>query len=265
MVVEDLHVEVDGKEILTGVNLEIPAGKVNAVMGPNGSGKSTLANTLMGNPRYVVTGGRILYKGKDITLDLPDQRSLDGIFLASQYPVEISGVTLINFLRQMVNAHRDEEMPLVEFRQMVNEKMDTLGMDRAFATRYVNSGFSGGEKKRSEILQLAVLDPTLAILDETDSPAWTSTRCAPFRTESTNCGTRLWASCSSRTTRASSITLSRIPSTSCWTAPSSGREDRSSPMTSRNTAMTSFGPAQAARSRRRRSSAATSRKAGHRA
>ena len=169
MVVEDLHVEVDGKEILKGVNLEIPTGKVNTVMGPNGSGKSTLANTLMGNPRYVVTGGRILYKGKDITLDLPDQRSLDGIFLASQYPVEIAGVTLINFLRQMVNAHRDEEMPLVEFRQMVNEKMDTLGMDRAFATRYVNSGFSGGEKKRSEILQLAVLDPTLAILDETDS------------------------------------------------------------------------------------------------
>ncbi len=169
MIVEDLRVEVDGKEILTGVNLEIPTGRINAVMGPNGSGKSTLANTLMGNPRYVVTGGRILYRGEDITQALPDQRSLAGIFLASQYPVEIAGVTLINFLRQMVNAHRGDEMPLVEFRQMVNQKMDALGMDRAFATRYVNSGFSGGEKKRSEILQLAVLNPTLAILDETDS------------------------------------------------------------------------------------------------
>ena len=169
MVVEDLKVAVDGKEILKGVNLEIPTGKVNTVMGPNGSGKSTLANTLMGNPRYVVTGGRILYKGADITLMLPDLRSLAGIFLASQYPVEIAGVTLINFLRQMVNAHRGGEMPLVEFRQMVNEKMDALGMDRSFATRYVNTGFSGGEKKRSEILQLAVLNPTVAILDETDS------------------------------------------------------------------------------------------------
>ena len=169
MVVEDLHVAIDGKEILKGVNLEIPTGKVNAVMGPNGSGKSTLANTLMGNPRYIVTGGRVLYRGEDITAMLPDQRSLAGIFLASQYPVEIAGVTLINFLRQMVNAHRGEEMPLVEFRQMVNNKMDALGMDRAFATRYVNAGFSGGEKKRSEILQLAVLEPTLAILDETDS------------------------------------------------------------------------------------------------
>ena len=169
MVVEDLHVAIDGKEILKGVNLEIPTGKVNAVMGPNGSGKSTLANTLMGNPRYIVTGGRVLFRGEDITKMLPDQRSLAGIFLASQYPVEIAGVTLINFLRQMVNAHRGSEMPLVEFRQMVNQKMDSLGMDRAFATRYVNAGFSGGEKKRSEILQMAVLEPTLAILDETDS------------------------------------------------------------------------------------------------
>ena len=169
MVVEDLHVAIDGKEILKGVNLEIPTGKVNAVMGPNGSGKSTLANTLMGNPRYIVTGGRVLFRGEDITAMLPDKRSLAGIFLASQYPVEIAGVTLINFLRQMVNAHRGEEMPLVEFRQMVNNKMDALGMDRAFATRYVNAGFSGGEKKRSEILQMAVLEPTLAILDETDS------------------------------------------------------------------------------------------------
>ena len=169
LVIEDLHVKIDNKEILKGVNMAVPKGEVHAVMGPNGSGKSTLANTLMGHPRYLVTKGRILFKGEDVTKMLPDRRSLLGLFLASQYPTEIPGVTLINFLRQMVNAHRSEEMPLIEFRKMVNEKMDALGMDRGFATRYVNMGFSGGEKKRSEILQMAVLQPEMAVLDETDS------------------------------------------------------------------------------------------------
>jgi len=169
LIIEDLHVEVEGKEILRGVNLAVPKGEVHAVMGPNGSGKSTLANTIMGHPRYLVTKGKIIFDGEDVTKMLPDERSVKGIFLASQYPTEIAGVTLINFIRQMVNARLDKEMPLVEFRGLVNEQMDLLDMDRAFATRYVNQGFSGGEKKRSEILQLAVLRPGLAILDETDS------------------------------------------------------------------------------------------------
>lgn len=169
LIVEDLHVEVEGKEILRGVNIAVPKGEVHAVMGPNGSGKSTLANTLMGHPRYIVTKGKIIFDGEDVTKMLPDERSVKGIFLASQYPTEIAGVTLINFIRQMVNARLDKDMPLVEFRGLVNEQMDLLDMDRSFATRYVNAGFSGGEKKRSEILQLAVLRPGLAILDETDS------------------------------------------------------------------------------------------------
>ena len=169
LVIEDLHVNVDATVILKGVSLSVPRGEVHAVMGPNGSGKSTLANTLMGHPRYTVTSGRILFKGVDVTAAPPDERSRAGMFLASQYPTEIAGVTLINFIRQMVNARREQEMPLVEFRRMVNEKMDALEMDRAFAVRYVNEGFSGGEKKRSEILQMAVLQPDLAILDETDS------------------------------------------------------------------------------------------------
>jgi len=169
LIVNDLHVAVDGTEILKGVSVNVPRGEIHAIMGPNGSGKSTLANTLMGHPRYTVTGGSIVLKGEDVTKALPDHRSRAGMFLASQYPTEISGVTLINFIRQMVNARREEELPLVEFRRMVNEKMDALDMDRAFAVRYVNEGFSGGEKKRSEILQMAILQPELAILDETDS------------------------------------------------------------------------------------------------
>tara|TARA_B100001750_G_C15520686_1_gene611256 strand:- start:4069 stop:4848 length:780 start_codon:yes stop_codon:yes gene_type:complete len=169
LTIEDLHVEVEGKEILHGVNLSVPKGEVHAVMGPNGSGKSTLANTLMGHPRYIITKGKIIFNDEEISKLLPDERSVRGLFLASQYPTEIPGVTLINFLRQMVNARLEEEMPLIEFRKMVNEQMDALGMEREFATRYVNTGFSGGEKKRSEILQMAVLRPGLAIMDETDS------------------------------------------------------------------------------------------------
>tara|TARA_B100001123_G_C15344738_1_gene1036504 strand:+ start:5071 stop:5850 length:780 start_codon:yes stop_codon:yes gene_type:complete len=169
LTIEDLHVEVEGKEILHGVNLSVPKGEVHAVMGPNGSGKSTLANTLMGHPRYIITKGKIIFNDEEISKLLPDERSVRGLFLASQYPTEIPGVTLINFLRQMVNARLEEEMPLIEFRKMVNDQMDALGMEREFATRYVNTGFSGGEKKRSEILQMAVLRPGLAIMDETDS------------------------------------------------------------------------------------------------
>ena len=169
LTIEDLHVEVEGKEILHGVNLSVPKGEVHAVMGPNGSGKSTLANTLMGHPRYIITKGKIIFNDEEISKLLPDERSVRGLFLASQYPTEIPGVTLINFLRQMVNARLEEEMPLIEFRKMVNDQMDALGMDHEFATRYVNTGFSGGEKKRSEILQMAVLKPGMAIMDETDS------------------------------------------------------------------------------------------------
>ena len=169
LTVDDLHVEVEGKQILNGVSLSVPRGEIHAVMGPNGSGKSTFANTLMGHPRYVVTRGSIVFKGKEVISVLPEDRSRSGMFLASQYPTEIAGVTLINFLRQMVNARREDEMPLVDFRRMVNERMDAIGMDRNFAVRYVNQGFSGGEKKRSEILQMAILEPELAILDETDS------------------------------------------------------------------------------------------------
>ena len=169
LVVNDLRVAVDSKEILKGVSLSVPRGEIHAVRGPNGSGKSTFANTLMGHPRYKGTSGTVVFIDKDVTASLPDERSREGMFLASQYPTEIAGVTLINFLRQMVHARRNDEMPLVEFRRMVNEKMDALEMDRAFAVRYVNEGFSGGEKKRSEILQMAILQPELAILDETDS------------------------------------------------------------------------------------------------
>ncbi len=169
LTVDDLRVEVDGKQILNGVTLSLPRGEIHAVMGPNGSGKSTFANTLMGHPRYTITHGSVVFKGENVTGTLPEIRSRAGMFLASQYPTEIAGVTLINFLRQMVNARREDEMPLVEFRQMVNDRMDAIGMDRGFGVRYVNEGFSGGEKKRSEILQMAILQPELAILDETDS------------------------------------------------------------------------------------------------
>ena len=168
LTIENLHAVVDGKLILNGIDLDVKAGEIHAIMGPNGSGKSTLANTLMGHPRYIVTKGKIIFDGEDVTKMLPDERSVKGIFLASQYPTEIAGVTLINFIRQMVNARLDKDMPLVEFRGLVNEQMDLLDMGRSFATRYVNAGFSGGEKKRSEILQLAVLRHGLAILDETD-------------------------------------------------------------------------------------------------
>jgi Fe-S cluster assembly ATP-binding protein len=168
-VIEDLHVNVEGKEILKGVNLSVNRGEVHALMGPNGSGKSTLANALMGHPRYQVTKGRLLLNGEDI-LPLPaDQRARRGMFLAFQYPLEIPGVKVRHFLRMAVKAAKAQEPSVTEFRKQLFDKMAMLEMDRSFAERYLNEGFSGGEKKRNEILQLAMLEPTIAILDETDS------------------------------------------------------------------------------------------------
>jgi len=169
LVIEDLHVSVEGKEILRGVNLQVPKGEVHALMGPNGSGKSTLAYTLLGHPKYEVTRGRILFKGQDVTELSPDERAKLGLFLAFQYPVAIPGVTLGNFLRMAVKAVRGDNVTPQEFRKLLREKMQVLRMDETFAQRYVNDGFSGGEKKRAEILQMALLQPEIAIMDETDS------------------------------------------------------------------------------------------------
>jgi len=168
-VIEDLHVSVEGKEILKGVNLTVERGKVHALMGPNGSGKSTLAHTLMGHPRFEVTQGRVLLKGEDILSLPPDERARRGLFLAFQYPVEIAGVKVRHFLRTAVRASKGKDPSVTEFRRQLFEKMALLDMDRSFSERYVNEGFSGGEKKRNEILQLAMLEPEMAILDETDS------------------------------------------------------------------------------------------------
>jgi len=167
--IQDLHVNVAGKEILKGVNLTVPTGEVHALMGPNGSGKSTLAYTIAGHPNYEVTQGRILFRGQDI-LDLdPDERARLGIFLAFQYPTAIPGVSMGNFLRLAVKGVSGEEMPISQFRKLAQEKMKLLKMEGSFLGRYVNDGFSGGEKKRAEILQMALLNPQLAIMDETDS------------------------------------------------------------------------------------------------
>lgn len=167
--IRELRAKIGDKEILKGVNLRIEAGEIHAIMGPNGSGKSTLANVLMGNPSYEVTGGDVLFKGESILEMSPDERARRGLFLAFQYPVPIPGVTLVNFLRQAVNAVRGEEVPIREFREKLFSKMEMLKVDQDFARRYVNDGFSGGEKKRAEMLQMAVLEPAMAILDETDS------------------------------------------------------------------------------------------------
>jgi Fe-S cluster assembly ATP-binding protein len=171
----DVHVSVDGKEILKGVDLEINQSEVHAIMGPNGTGKSTLAYTLMGHPAYLVTSGTILFNGKDIVGLSTEERSRMGLFLAFQYPVSIPGVSVANFLRTALNARRkadnpqDKGIPILEFRKLLTEKMDFLKMDPSFAGRYLNEGFSGGEKKRAEVLQMAILKPSIAILDETDS------------------------------------------------------------------------------------------------
>jgi Fe-S cluster assembly ATP-binding protein len=173
--IRNLHAGIGGKEILNGVDLTVRQGEVHALMGPNGTGKSTLAYILMGHPSYEVTGGDVIFKGENLLELAPDQRSQLGVFLAFQYPVAIPGVSLANFLRTAINSRRkaknpdDKGIPIPEFRRLLKEKMDLLKMDHSFAGRYLNEGFSGGEKKRAEILQMATLQPEIAILDETDS------------------------------------------------------------------------------------------------
>ncbi|MGQ9571827.1 MAG: Fe-S cluster assembly ATPase SufC [Dehalococcoidia bacterium] len=168
-VIEELRVSVEGKELLKGVNLTVDRGEVHALMGPNGSGKSTLAHTLMGHPGFRVTQGRVLLGGEDILSLSPDERARRGMFLAFQYPVEIPGVKVRHFLRMALKASRGEDLSVTDFRKRLFEKMALLDIDRSFSERYVNEGFSGGEKKRNEILQLALLEPEMAVLDEADS------------------------------------------------------------------------------------------------
>ncbi len=171
--VENLHVSVEGKEILKGVDLTVDKGQIHALMGPNGSGKSTLSNVIMGHPDYQVTDGTVTYKGVDITGADPDERSRMGLFMAFQYPVAIAGVPVTKYLRMIVNAQREakgeDEIKLKDFRLQAEEAMKLVQMPKEFSSRYLNDGFSGGEKKRMEILQLALLRPQMAILDETDS------------------------------------------------------------------------------------------------
>ncbi len=175
LVIKNLHVSIEGKEILNGLDLTVRQGEVHALMGPNGSGKSTLAYSLMGHPFYEVTEGEVWFKGQNILELEPDERSHLGLFLAFQYPVSIPGVTVANFLRTAINTHRKAENPedkgisIPDFRRLLTGKMNLLKMDNSFAGRYLNEGFSGGEKKRAEILQMATLQPEIAILDETDS------------------------------------------------------------------------------------------------
>jgi len=167
--IEDLHVEIDGQEIVKGLALEVGRGEIHAIMGPNGSGKSTLANVLMGHPRYEVTEGSITFQGEDVFELEPDERAKLGMFLAFQYPSEVPGVSVANFLRTAVNSVREDELSPMEMYRLLQEKMSIMQMDPKFAERYLNEGFSGGEKKRNEILQMLMLDPKLAIMDETDS------------------------------------------------------------------------------------------------
>jgi Fe-S cluster assembly ATP-binding protein len=165
----NLHVRTEDREILRGVDLEISRGEIHALMGPNGSGKSTLANTLLGHPAYEVTEGSITFMGEDITGAEPHERAQAGLFLAFQYPVSIPGVSVANFLRMAINAKREEPIGVKEFRTQLQHAIELLDVDRAFTSRHLNDGFSGGEKKRAEILQMAMLAPDVAILDETDS------------------------------------------------------------------------------------------------
>jgi Fe-S cluster assembly ATP-binding protein len=167
--IRDLHVRTEDHEILRGVDLDISRGEIHALMGPNGSGKSTLANTLLGHPSYEISEGTITFKGEDITEAEPHERAKAGLFLAFQYPVSIPGVSVANFLRMAINAKRDEPIQVKEFRTQLQHAIELLDVDKAFTSRHLNDGFSGGEKKRAEILQMAMLAPDIAILDETDS------------------------------------------------------------------------------------------------
>jgi len=171
--IKNLHVAVGDKQILKGLDLTVRSGEIHALMGPNGSGKSTLANAIMGHPTLEVTEGQILFDGEDITEAAPDERSRMGLFMAFQYPVSVPGVTVTKYLRMVMNAHRaergEEQISLREFRKTVEEAMELVNVPREFSSRYLNEGFSGGEKKRMEILQLALQQPTIAVLDETDS------------------------------------------------------------------------------------------------
>ena len=206
-------------EILTGVDLVVGEGEVHALMGPNGSGKSTLANVLLGSPEYEITAGTIRFRGEDITDWPPDVRGKAGIFLAFQYPQEIPGVSVLNFLRQSLSARKGIEMSVLELRLAIMEWMDRLDMDESFMERYVNEGFSGGEKKRNEILQMAILEPEMAILDETDSGLdidalrrWFPRACTPCASRPTP----RWARSPSPTTSAcSASTWCPTTSTSC--------------------------------------------------
>ena len=171
--IKKLHAGIDGKEILKGIDLTVKAGEVHAIMGPNGSGKSTLSSVLVGNPAFTVTEGSVFYKGKDLLAMPAEDRSREGMFLSFQYPVEIPGVSMVNFMRAAVNAHREyrnqEPVSATDFLKMMREKREIVEMDNKLTGRSVNEGFSGGEKKRNEIFQMAMLNPTLSILDETDS------------------------------------------------------------------------------------------------
>ncbi len=167
--IRDLHVAAEGREILRGVDLSLQAGEVHALMGPNGAGKSTLAGALMGHPSYTVTSGAILLDGEDVTTWATDIRAKAGLFLAFQYPESIEGVSVTQFLRQAMAARTESDVSALEVRVLMTEWMERLGMDSSFASRHLNQGFSGGEKKRNEILQMALLKPRVAVLDETDS------------------------------------------------------------------------------------------------
>ena len=171
--IDNLHAGINGKEILKGINLEVGAGQVHAIMGPNGSGKSTMSNVLVGHPAYQVTDGSVIFKGKNLLEMTPEQRAHEGIFMSFQYPVEIPGVSMTNFMRAAVNArrayNRQEPISASDFLKLMRQKREFVGLDAKFMNRSVNEGFSGGEKKRNEIFQMALLEPSLSILDETDS------------------------------------------------------------------------------------------------